>query len=77
MTDKEKLKKAVEFIKSIEKLNLPIVTTAGIISDAHAFCEECGESCEIDYVGAYEKYVNVDFVEDIKDKAWHLLADLA
>ena len=49
MTDKEKLEKAVEFIKSIEKLNFPVVTTTSIVSYAHAFCEECGEECKIDY----------------------------
>lgn len=76
MTDKEKLEKAVEFIKSIEKLNFPVVTTTSIVSYAHAFCEECGEECKIDYTEANEQYVNIDFVKDIKDKAWHLLADL-
>lgn len=76
MTDKEKLEKAVDFIKSIEQLDLPVVTTSDIIDDAHIFCEECGEECEIDCTGVNEQYVKAAELDELRDKAWHLIADL-
>lgn len=76
MTDKEKLEKAVDFIKSIEQLDLPIVTTFDIIDDAHIFCEECGEESEIDCIGVNEQYVKAAELDELRDKAWHLIADL-
>ena len=76
MTDKEKLEKAVDFIKSIEQLDLPTVTTSDIIDGAHVFCEECGEECEIDCIGTNEQYVKATTLDELRDKAWHLIADL-
>ena len=77
MTTEEKLSKAVEFIKSIDNIMLPTITTSDLIESAHVYCEECGEECEIDMTGPNTKYVEADVLEDLKDRAWHLLIDLA
>ena len=76
MTDKEKLEKAIEFIKMIENLDIPARSISEIIRDVHIFCEECGEECEIDYAGKNDMYINAKELDEIRDKAWHLLADL-
>ena len=76
MTTEEKLSKAVEFIKSIDNMILPTITTSNIIESADVYCEECGEECDIDIIGPNTKYVEADVLEDLKDRAWHLLIDL-
>ena len=77
MTTEEKLEKATEFIKLFEQMAFPIVTTNDIIDDAHGCCVECGDWCDIDYDGPCVNYVEATAIDEMKDKAWHLLADLA
>lgn len=72
----EKLEKALEFIKSIDKMPLSTTTTYDIIKDAHAYCDECGNECEVDVDGQNTRYVEANDIESLKDKAWHLLVDL-
>lgn len=76
MSTEEKLEKALEFIKSIDKMPLPTTTTYDIIKDAHAYCDECGNECEVDVDGQNIRYVEANDIESLKDKAWHLLVDL-
>ena len=76
MTLEEKLSKAIEFIKSINDMHLPIIRLDDIINSADVYCEECGEKCEIDVTEPNVKYVEADKFEDLKDKAWHLLVDI-
>lgn len=77
MTTEEKLEKAIDFIKSIDKTSFPTITVNDIINDSHVYCEECGDECEIDVGGIYRsKYVDAKFFDELKEKAWHLLVDL-
>lgn len=76
MSIEEKLEKALEFIKSISKMSLPTTTMYDIIKDAHVYCDECGNECEIDVDGQNTQYVEASDIESLKDKAWHLLVDL-
>lgn len=77
MTIEEKLEKAIEFIKSIEQMSLPIMTTSDIVDIAHPYCDECGGDCEINFAGPDVGYVEADAVNELKDKAWHLLANIS
>ena len=76
MSIEEKLEKALEFIKHISEMSLPTTTTSDIIKDAHVYCEECGEECEVDVTGPNARYVEASDIESLKDEAWHLLVDL-
>lgn len=76
MSIEEKLEKALEFIKNISKMSLPTTTTYDIIKDAYAYCDECGEECEVDVDGQNTQYVEANDIESLKDEAWHLLVDL-
>ena len=77
MTVEERLEKAIEFIKSIERLELPTLTTSDIVDSAHIYCTDCEADDGFDFSGPNNKYVEVDAVDELKDKAWHLLADIA
>lgn len=76
MTIEEKLEKAIEFIKSIDKADVPIMTTSDIIENADPYCEECGVSCEFNSLGENERFVKASYFDDLKEKAWHLVFDL-
>ena len=76
MTTNEKLEKAIDFIKSIEQLDVPCIMTSDITNNMHAYCEECGQECDIE-IAYPQKYVEATAIDELKDKAWHLLADLA
>lgn len=73
MTTEEKLEKALDFIRYIEKL--PTLTASGILNsiNSSAFCKECGTACTVRVSDSFTEYAKV---EDLQDKAWHLLADL-
>lgn len=78
MTVEEKLEKAIEFIKNIENMQLPVETVEDIIDSADIYCVECGFKTEVE-VGnnSNRRFVEAKLLEDIKDEAWHLLADIA
>ena len=76
-TTEEKLAKAVEFIESIEKMALPTMTTSDIIDSVDIYCTECDCACGIEFDSTNDKYVEFSKVEELKDKAWHLLVDIA
>lgn len=76
MTIEEKLNKAIEFIKHVEKLELDIKSSSDIINDAVRFCEMCDDPCTDDVLQHNEHYVKLELIEELKDKAWHLLVDL-
>lgn len=78
MTVEEKLNKAIEFIKEIDRTILPTTTINDILDDIHIYCPECGNDCEIDIGGhySYSRYVDAKYFDELKDKVWHLLADL-
>ena len=73
MTTEEKLEKALDFIRYIEKL--PTLTASDILNSvsSSAFCEDCGMACTVWVSDSFTKYAKV---EDLQDKAWHLLVDL-
>ena len=76
MTIEEKLSKAKDFIKSIADMQLSIMTSSDIVSELHVYCEDCGEECELDCTGIHATYVDAKELKNLKDQAWHLLADL-
>ena len=76
MTIEEKLEKAIEFIHSIEKMSLKKTSIIDIIDDANIYCEECGNNCEYHVFNENAQYVDASIVDNLKDKAWHILADL-
>lgn len=77
LTTEEKLAKAIEFIESIEKMSFPTMTTSDIIDSADPYCPECDCACSIEFNSENDKYVEFNKVEELKDKAWHLLVDIA
>lgn len=75
MTTEEKLEKAIQFIKSIEKMNKKDYDVFNIV-DIEGECLECG-SDDIELHGPpYSKYIDSKVIDDLKDKAWHILFDL-
>lgn len=76
MTTEEKLNKAIEFIRAIEKMSLSKKTTINIVDSAHAYCEECGYEVSLNFARPNVDYVEASFFDDLKDKAWHLLFEL-
>lgn len=76
MTVEEKLEKAIDFIKSIEHLDLPYIIRDDIIDKSYVYCEECGFSTSIKTCDGTDRFIEAKYVDDLKDKAWHLLVDL-
>lgn len=77
MSTEEKLQKAIEFIKKIEKMNLPTVEVGDIIHIEDGECEDCGSSdvnCHI--VNDDMEVILPNEIDELKDKAWHLLIDI-
>ena len=85
MTTEEKLKAALDFIHGVEALDVnqyDIVSARTLEDDVHGYCSVCNE--EVDDVQLCwpsimkdKKYIDMDAVDQLKDRAWHLLADLA
>lgn len=77
MTVEEKLEKVVEFIKNIENMQLPVEITEDIIDSANIYCSECGFKTEVE-VGnnSNRRFVEAKLLEELKDAAWHVLADI-
>ena len=85
MTTKEKLAKAITFIKSIEKLNkkdYDVFKLKDVAKDAYAYCEDCGENVDVKLnwprsASCNTEYIDYRIIDDLSDKAWHVLADIA
>ena len=84
MTVEEKLEKAIEFIKSIEKMNKKDYDTFNIADFeeyADGDCLECGEEVDVklhwpSHISLNTEYIDYRVIDDLKDKAWHILFDL-
>lgn len=84
MTTAEKLAKAVEFIKSIEKLDkrdYDIFGLKDIENAAYVECYECGNTAHFEFnwprdVSSNTEYIDCKVIDDLSDKAWHVLADI-
>ena len=78
MTTEEKLEKAIKFIKNIENMQLPVETVEDIIDSADIYCSECGFKTEVEIGNnSNRRFVEVKLLEELKDEAWHVLADIA
>lgn len=84
MTTEEKLVEAIKFIRSIEQLdasNYDMFDRDDIV--VNAYCNECGSSdvgITINFpsnVRCSDEYVSTRLVDDLKDRAWHTLVDIA
>ena len=74
MTIEEKLEKAIKFIKSIERFdacNYDIFS----LNDINAVYNEC-ESEDISFYGMNGRYIDCKVLDELSDKAWHVLADI-
>lgn len=85
MTTEEKLDKALEFIKYIDSLDISYrhkFSPSDLEDESRCDCDECGNECYVtniqlpSYVDVAEYFVSDKVIEDIKNKAWHLLVDL-
>lgn len=84
MTTEEKLAKAIEFIKSIEKIdkrNYDTFDLNDIESESYAYCDECGDNVDFKVhwprrISLNTEYIDYCILDDLSDKAWHILMDL-
>ena len=76
MTIEEKLEKAIDFIRSIEKMTLQTLSTNDIVDITDVYCQYCGDECDYDITGEHKQYVEANKIEKLKDKAWHVLMDI-
>lgn len=74
MTTEEKLEKAIRFIKSIEQLDACSYDIFSL-DDINAVCNEC-ESEDISFYGMNSRYIDCKVLDELSDKAWHVLADI-
>ena len=85
MTTEEKLSKAIAFIKSIEKidkLKYDVFDLDDIQNDTYAYCDKCDEPVNVKLhwpsnVLMNTRYIDGKVLDDLSDKAWHVLADIA
>lgn len=76
MTIEQKLEKCVDFIRKIEKMDIPMNYVEDYISYC-GYCEECGsDDVDIEVRGDDMKIVDPKYLEELKDEAWHILADI-
>lgn len=67
MTAEEKLSKAVEFIKSIEKLNkkdYDIFSIDDLASEAYAYCNECDEQVDVQLNWPRNVSLNTEYIDN-------------
>lgn len=85
MTTEEKLEKAVEFIKSIERLDKSQYGNFNmhdLEKEAYAYCDECDDMVDVKLqwpsrVSLNTEYIDWKVIDDLSDQAWHVLADIA
>ena len=76
LTVEEKLEKAMDFIKSVENMSFTTTTADDIADSIDCYCEECGQQYDVDVDNPNAEYVEARYIEELKDKAWHVLIDL-
>lgn len=75
LTTEQKLERCIEFIKKIKNIDIPLIDIEDLVS-IDAECEDCGsDEIHVEFENGSE-VVDPKFVEDLKDEAWHLLADI-
>ena len=76
LTTEQKLEKCVEFIRKIEQMDIPVKRIEDYISYS-GYCEECGsEDIDVDIYGDDMWVVDPKYLDEFKDEAWHVLADI-
>ena len=80
MTTEEKLEKAIEFIRSIEKIDVKqYVSFRSSDLVKTIYCPSCDEEINLKLPecckSSYE-FIDKKIVDDLSEKAWHILADL-
>ena len=61
-------------IKKLEKIEVPIIEIDDPEIDAS--CNECGSDDVYVKFRGHNKVIDPKFVDDIRDQAWHILADI-
>ncbi len=84
MTTEDKLSRAVEFIRMVEALDKHDYDTLSLDDiEAHGYCPTCDDEVDgVELQWPYDanlktKYIDTRVVDELKDKAWHVLADIA
>ena len=86
MTAEEKLKKCIDFIKQLESYDVhdkyDNFNLKDLEEEARGDCYEC--DCDVkvklswpSHISLNTEYVDIQAFEDLKDRAWHVLADIA
>lgn len=76
MTLEEKLEKAIEFIKHVESIDFPEAGSRDVADFIDVWCSDCGCNCDYEVGDIHEKFVNASYINELKDQAWHVLADI-
>lgn len=84
MTAEKKLAKAIEFIKSIQKLDKRKYDTFDLNElekFACAYCDDCDSVVDVKMNWPARIFLNTEYIDyrvidDLSDKAWHVLADI-
>ncbi len=81
MTDSEKLKICTEFIEDLMNMQVDIKYDTFSLDDVECECDACGERDNISKhwprsVALNTEYVDVEVVNEIKDRAWHVWASV-
>ena len=74
LTTEQKLERCIEFIKKLEKIEVPIIEIDDLEIDAS--CNECGSDDVYVKFRGHNEVIDPKFVDDIRDQAWHILADI-
>lgn len=74
-TDKEKLEKCLEFIKKIENIKYTAYDIP-LIDIEEQFKDE-GNFSYVNMNTESIKMTNAEYLENLKNSAWHLLADIS
>lgn len=74
LTVEEKLDLCIEFIKKIEQMDVPDADIEDICTIKGTCNECCSDDVEIDIPDV--NVVDSKFIVELKDKAWHILADI-
>lgn len=84
LTTEQKLERAIAFIKSMQSLDKSKYDTfdlSDLERSAVGVCDECGSDVDVKLRWPYSinlstEYIDYKVLDDLSDKAWHVLADL-
>ena len=82
MTIEEKLEKAIEFIRSIEKIDVKQYASfrsTDLLKQTTIYCPSCDDEIELELPKCCrlsKEFIDKKIVDDLSEKAWHILADL-